>query len=167
VHADAAAVYPVQVNTRVSARLRKNSVNVNQWKVTLLHYGRGISPPPPPPPPGAPPPRLIRRVRRFPLPFSRNLRMFFHRIEFLVEAGVGLTSGQGSDPVLMVTFSGDGGKTWGDQITVPIGKIGEYFTQASINQLGALRNGVCEVVFTDPCFLALLDCFVDVEEGTN
>ena len=38
-------------------------------------------------------------------------RMFFHRVEVDIEAGVSLTSGQGSDAKVMMCVSFDGGKT--------------------------------------------------------
>lgn len=38
--------------------------------------------------------------------------MFHHRLQVDIESGVGLTSGQGSDPQIMLRWSNDGGHTW-------------------------------------------------------
>jgi hypothetical protein len=107
------------------------------------------------------------RERVFVLPFETNLMLFLNRIEFLVQAGEGLVTGQGSDPTMEVRFSRDGGKTYGNAFLVKPGKIGEYDTRSYINRLGRARNWVCKVRVSDPVFWALLDCYADMEEGTS
>lgn len=107
------------------------------------------------------------RERVFVLPFETNLMLFLNRIEFLVQAGEGLVTGQGSDPTMEVRFSRDGGKTYGNAFLVKPGKIGEYDTRSYINRLGRGRNFVCKLRVSDPVFWALLDCYADMEEGTS
>ena len=54
-------------------------------------------------------------------------RLFCSRFELDVEAGVGLTTGQGDDPQIRLRRSIDGGRTWGIlQPPRSMGKIGEY-----------------------------------------
>ncbi len=123
--------------------------------------------PDPPPPPPATVTYPTARERVFVLPFETNLMLFLNRIEFLVQAGEGLVTGQGSDPTMEVRFSKDGGKTYGNAFLVKPGKIGEYDTRSYINRLGRARNWVCKVRVSDPVFWALLDCYADMEEGTS
>jgi hypothetical protein len=42
-------------------------------------------------------------------------RVFMPWFELDVETGVGLASGQGDDPQIMLSISDDGGRTWSDQ----------------------------------------------------
>lgn len=112
--------------------------------------------------------QAIRRLRRFPLPFDRSLWVFISRIEFLIQAGMGLSPNpdptvQGVDPTASVRFSTDGGLTWGDTIYIPLGAQGEYQLRPVINQIGQMRNGICEISTTDPVFAYLLDCFLDAD----
>ena len=120
---------------------------------------------PPPNPPSTTFPTV--RQRRFQLPFEMNRWMFLQRLELLVQAGEGLVTGQGSDPEIMVRFSRDGGKTYGTIYRVAAGKIGEYDHRSYLSRLGRGRNWVCEVTVSDPVFWAFLDCYADMEVGTN
>ena len=67
-----------------------------------------------------------------------------------MEAGVGLTIGQGSDPVIMMQYSKDGGHVWSQEIWVPFGKIGEYSRRAVWRKLGRARDWLFRFVITDP-----------------
>lgn len=124
----------------------------------------------PPPIPGPPPvetPRLIRRMRRFALPFDRQFWMYVSRIEFTIQPGVGNTNPPGASPEIEVRFSGNGGKTWGDIITVDAGEIGEFFARPVINRIGKLRNGYCEIAVSDPVLWAFMEATIDAEESTG
>jgi len=70
------------------------------------------------------------------------------QIEF--EAGVGINSGQGSDPQAMLDWSDDGGHTFGHEHWRGIGKIGEYAARSLWNRLGSSRDRVYRVSITDP-----------------
>jgi hypothetical protein len=107
------------------------------------------------------------RERIFALPFETNLMLFLERIEFLIQAGEGLVTGQGSDPVVAVWFSKDGGKTYGNGYTVRPGKMGEYTKRAYLNRIGRARNWVCKIRVSDPVFWAFLDCYVDMSVGQS
>lgn len=67
-----------------------------------------------------------------------------------MEPGVGLATGQGSDPQVMLQVSRDGGKTYGAEMWRSIGAIGEYTWRAVWNKLGRARNWVFKVRVTDP-----------------
>lgn len=109
--------------------------------------------------------QTIRRLRRFPLPFATSYWAFVSRLEFLMQTGDAPISGHGSDPMVMVQFSPDGGKTWGNLLEVPAGVRGEYEYRPTINQLGRYRNGIVEVSATDPILWYWLNAFIDVEFG--
>lgn len=94
---------------------------------------------------------IIRRAR------SRHLfdSDFFERfsvadlyIDF--ETGVGLVSGQGSDPMAMIRISRDNGRTWGSEMWRSIGAQGKYQTRALWTRLGFARDFVIELSMSDP-----------------
>ncbi len=109
--------------------------------------------------------RRIRRLRTFPLPFDRQFWVYIRRLEFLIEAGVGLANDDGTDPMLEVRVSSDGGTTWGNIIFIPMGKRGEYKLRQVLNNIGRVQNGYIEIVDSDPVRSDLMACFVDAEEN--
>lgn len=112
-----------------------------------------------------------RWLRRFALPFSQNKWLRISRFELLMQAGVGLSGTaatvQGYDPQVMFRLSRDGGQTWDTELTMSMGKLGEYNKRAFLNNLGRARNPVVEITGSDPVFVTLLDAFVDIDEGTS
>lgn len=100
-------------------------------------------------------------------PFDKDkLRVFCQRLELDVEAGVGLETGQGSDPQIMLRYSKDGGKTW--SLLQPwrsLGKIGDFLARVRWLRLGAAYQWVFEVTCTDPVKRVIIACNADFEEG--
>jgi len=86
-------------------------------------------------------------------------RTAHHSLQLDLETGVGLATGQGSDPEVMLRWSDDGGHTWSNEHWVKIGKIGEYGRRAIWRRLGMtqkLRDRVYEVSATDPVKTAIM-----------
>jgi hypothetical protein len=107
----------------------------------------------------------IRRLRRFPLPFNVSHFAIVSRLEWIIQSGMGLNAAgnpQGSDPVMQVRFSPDGGVTWGNWLQLSAGRQGQYQLRPALNQVGQFRNGLCEVVVSDPIYWYLLDCLADI-----
>lgn len=68
-----------------------------------------------------------------------------------METGVGLQSGQGSDPKIMMQVSKDGGRTFGIERWKSIGKVGQYLSPRVIwNRLGQAVDFVFKFTMTDP-----------------
>ena len=67
-----------------------------------------------------------------------------------METGVGLQSGQGSDPQMMVQVSRDSGKTFNYERWVPIGKVGQYRHRVRLRRLGSAYDFVLRFRMTDP-----------------
>lgn len=73
--------------------------------------------------------------------------------EILVDGLVGnstLLSGQGSDPLLLMEVSKDGGSTYGNTRSKSIGKQGNYRKVVRWNALGIGREIVFKFTFSDP-----------------
>ncbi len=82
-----------------------------------------------------------------------------------VMPGQGLTTGQGSDPMMSLRWSNDGGQTWSNERTVAVGKIGEYKRRAIFSRLGRSRDRVYDAVMTDPIKWAITDAYFDSGPG--
>lgn len=67
-----------------------------------------------------------------------------------MEAGVGLQSGQGSDPQIMMQISRDGGHEWGAEMWRSFGAAGKYRARAAWNRLGRSRDWLLKFRVTDP-----------------
>jgi hypothetical protein len=84
-----------------------------------------------------------------------------------METGVGLTTGQGSDPQMMLRWSDDGGQTWSNVHTVSAGAIGAFSARAEWWQLGQARDRVFEVSCADPVPISLIDCYLEMRRGRS
>lgn len=94
-----------------------------------------------------------------------NLFTFVHRVWVDMETGVGLPSGQGSDPIMLLAISKDGGHTFGSNIEIPMGRIGERKVRAVARRLGKARDWVFRFTITDPVKRILIGGGAEMEEG--
>jgi hypothetical protein len=122
---------------------------------------------PPTPSPGTPEEFLIRRERWFPVINQENQRMTFSMLQVDLSAGTGLTTGQGSDPLLELDWSDDGGHTWSNLRFIPTGRLGQYNRRAIARVLGQSRQRVFRIAFSEPCQLSILDGYMKVTPGLS
>jgi hypothetical protein len=81
-----------------------------------------------------------------------------------VEVGVGLQSGQGSDPKITLYQSRDGGRTWSGGRIGSIGKVGQYSVRSIFRRLGQARIMTFRVRITDPVMRAITGCYLNVKD---
>jgi hypothetical protein len=105
----------------------------------------------------------IYRLRRTQTISKGGKEQFFGILEIDAETGVGLATGQGSDPQLMLRYSNDGGHSWSDIETASLGAAGEYDTKVRFDPSGSARNRVWELSMTDPVKFAIFGADCDVE----
>lgn len=84
-------------------------------------------------------------------------RAFHDRLEVVMESGVGLTLGQGSDPEIMMDVSDDGGRTWQALPNKKIGRIGEHQQRIIWPQLGSSFDRVYRGAISDPVKATIID----------
>jgi hypothetical protein len=106
---------------------------------------------------------LIHRERSSPHIWSNMDRTFYGSFQLDVEAGVGLVSGQGEDPQVMLQISNDGGHTWGSEQWRGAGRLGEYTKRAIWNRLGSSRDRVFKIKCTDPVKWVILGAYIEAE----
>ena len=75
-----------------------------------------------------------------------------------IASGVGLISGQGSDPLVQIRFSHDAGNTWGNWHDLSLGAIGEYGYRPRLNRCGRMRSRpvFAELSISDPVNFSLV-----------
>lgn len=105
----------------------------------------------------------LRCDRRTQVVHKDRRRLRVNRLELDVETGVGLATGQGSDPEIVMRYSKDGGHTWSNEKTATLGKLGEYEDRAYWTQLGVGRQWVFEFYVTDPVKLSMYGGYADVD----
>jgi hypothetical protein len=99
------------------------------------------------------PQKWLRSWRALPTGANNLTRTIQHAMQLDCETGVGLNTGQGSDPQVMLRFSDDGGHTWSNEHWKSMGGIGTYGTRTIWRRLGAtmkIRDRVYEISGTDP-----------------
>lgn len=81
---------------------------------------------------------------------NNGLRVSMSEAQVVFEHGVGLTSGQGSDPQVILDYSDDGGQSYKNERWAGIGKIGEYQKRAIWRRLGSFRLRNYRLTYSEP-----------------
>jgi hypothetical protein len=92
---------------------------------------------------------------------------FFDSLQVDMQTGVGLVTGQGSDPKAMLQWSDDGGYSWGNELWASIGKIGERRTRVKWRRLGRSRDRIFRVTITDPIRVIMVGASAQASLGTT
>jgi hypothetical protein len=106
-------------------------------------------------------------IRRAPHLTNDLRRQFFSDIQIQFQPGVGLQSGQGSDPECILRWSNNGGFTFGNDHILKLGKVGEYRRRAFKRRLGWARDRVFEVELTDPVYRVVVSANLNASVGAN
>jgi hypothetical protein len=100
-------------------------------------------------------------------PAHADRKMIAHRrFELDIESGVGLTTGQGSDPQIWLDWSDTGGRTW--SVRKPfrsMGKIGEYQKRLRWSRMGSARERIYRVTVSDPIKRVILAAHLNPRQG--
>jgi len=91
---------------------------------------------------------------------DENKRFIVNELQVDFEAGVGLTTGQGSNPVALLETSNDGGKTWSQPYSASIGAIGKFKTRAVWRRLGQFDLFTARITITDPVKVAICGAYL-------
>lgn len=140
-HRGAAHIFFNQNNLicdRINGNIYRQSLNIYDYNGEYIHRDR-VSP------------HLAEE--------KKNIR--FSSFELDVETGRGLSSGQGSDPQIMLQYSDDGGRTYNAERWITIGAQGKYKTRVRWSRCGSARDRVWKVRYTEPTFFQINEAFIN------
>ncbi len=107
-----------------------------------------------------------RWLRRAPNIINLNNRNSFYRAEMLMQVGtVPLPPAPGSNPIVDLRFSDDGGYTWSNDKAAYVGLTGRYKNRVIWRQLGSGRDRVFEVSGEEPIATALVEFYIRISPG--
>lgn len=106
--------------------------------------------------------REIAMERTFTHLSDQNQRIIFSDLTIGVEVGDGLQSGQGSDPLITLYLSRDGGRSWSGGKQGSIGRVGQYRIRSIFRRLGQARIMTFRIRISDPIKRAITGCYLNV-----
>lgn len=100
---------------------------------------------------------------------TRHILSNFNRIRpsllYLdMETGVGLQTGQGSNPQVMLQYSKDNGRTWSGERWASLGLVGQYMARVIWRRFGSTRDATWRIRMTDPVKFVITEGAVKVAE---
>ncbi len=107
----------------------------------------------------------IYRERTLPTITNDLHYMTLRNLQVDVQSGVGLASGQGSDPQIMLQANKDG--QWGNIIPRSAGAVGQFNKRVRWNRSDIARTWILRLSMTDPVQWSLLSVTADFEQGTQ
>ncbi len=93
--------------------------------------------------------------------------IFYASLELDIQVGVGLVSGQGESPRVMLQYSNDGGNTWSVELWRSLGKLGEYLTRVRWEALGSARRRVFRVRISDPVKIGIVGAYLTLGQSVK
>jgi hypothetical protein len=93
---------------------------------------------------------------------SKGKRVQMSELKIIMETGVGLVSGQGEDPRIMIEYSDDGGQTWSAGSWPRVGRMGEFTLQVYFYNLGSFYDRMFRLSTTDPVSYSLFSATIDL-----
>ena len=102
----------------------------------------------------------IKRERIFTHLYNEGMRTRINELQVDFERGVGLTTGQGSEPAVALQISSDLGKTYGDEHTANIGAKGVFRPRVVWRRLGMGSAFTFKITMSDPVKVAIVGAYI-------
>jgi len=113
----------------------------------------------------------ITRLRRAPHLNQAQQRTRYSHFRLLMETGLGLggvpSTDVGYDPQISLSWSDDGGQTFGASYQASAGRIGAFSQLVEWRQLGQARDRIFELTCSAPIPWRLIDAFLDYSVGSS
>lgn len=84
----------------------------------------------------------------------------YSQLQIGFETGVGLQTGQGSNPIVSLRVSRDGARKWSSYFTKSIGAVGKFGQQVKFRRLGIHQQCTFEISFSDPVKVAITGSYL-------
>lgn len=94
---------------------------------------------------------------------GRRLKM--SGIDFVVQTGVGLITGQGEDPKMMVEYSIDDNVDWAHGGWLRLGRQGIYEADVKWDKMLSFKSLNIRLTVTDPVFVSLHSASIRIKDG--
>jgi hypothetical protein len=107
----------------------------------------------------------ITRLAQGAVTWEDGLRINHDLVRLDADMGLGLTTGQGQDPQVVMQYSDDGGNTYSNERWASLGKVGEYRNQAVWKRNGQSRQRIYRFTITDPVPVRINGAYADVRVG--
>lgn len=104
----------------------------------------------------------IRRIRSMPHIVNDGKRLSYDAFMANMQVGTPPVLQDDEDPQVLLRWSDTGGADWGDTVTMPFSRTGEYLRQIGVNRLGIARDRVFEVSWSFPYKTALQGPWINV-----
>lgn len=98
---------------------------------------------------------------------TRHILSAFNRIRIStlyldMETGIGLQSGQGSNPQIMLQYSKDNGRTWSAERWAGLGLVGQYLSRVIYRRFGSTRDATFRLRMTDPVKFVITEAAIKI-----
>lgn len=93
--------------------------------------------------------------------------VFNHSLWLKFDTGQGLSSGQGSNPLVDVRWSDDGGRNFSNYWQRSIGQIGQYNKDVRLHGMGHFKDRMFHIRVADPVKRDLLTAYIRPTRGTD
>lgn len=103
-------------------------------------------------------PILRKRIYTHLLDELKEVR--YNKLQIGFETGVGLQTGQGSNPQMSLRLSKDGARTWSNSYSESIGAVGNYQQQVSYRRLGINQQMTFELSIAEPVKIAITGSYL-------
>lgn len=103
----------------------------------------------------------IKRVRITTHLLDELKQIRYNSLTIGVETGVGLQSGQGSEPLINLRVSRDGARTWSDLYSKNIGAVGHYQQEVTFRRLGISQQTTFEISTSEPVRFVLTGAYLN------
>lgn len=90
-----------------------------------------------------------------------NKRFRVKSLEIGISQGVGLQTGQGQDPKIMLQVSKDGGRVWSGWDMISFGKVGQYQKSVKFRNLGISEVFTFKVRVSDPVPVTIVGSYLE------
>ena len=93
---------------------------------------------------------------------AKGKRVQMSSVKFIMETGVGLISGQGEDPKIMIEYSDDGGNSFNGGSWAQIGRLGDNTLQVEWFDLGSFYDRIFRISITDAVSCSIYSATIDL-----
>lgn len=103
----------------------------------------------------------IQRERIYTHIVDEDRRIRYNKLVIGFETGVGLQTGQGTNPLVSMQLSKDGARTWSEFFNASIGRVGEYMTKVAFRRLGIAEQMTFRIRISEPVKVAICGSYLE------